>query len=391
MGRLWILSLAIFAVMLSELGIPGILPQLAAEFDISLAQAGNFVGYYALSTAIACIPLTKLFMRINRKKVLLLIFTIYTLTNLSLSLISSYPLALLLRVLLGATIGAFWPIITYYAMALVDAAYHGRAVTVANVGTPAAILLGVPALTSLAQRFSWRVEFLIMAALGFLLVLLIYFLLPSVEGEEFKGNKISYKAILTTPPFLRWLLVTVLSIIAQYAAYVYITEIVQVIDYSPGVAFAQLLFGIGTLISILVTVLVIDSHFFKIVVAYFLLGAAALAIFFFLPGQSAFHPAAFVIWGISFGSLSIILQTAVVRLFPTAASAANSIRSSLYNFSIMLGSSLGGWLISHYSLSLVLMLSSGVLFFLMVYVLLQHQAGRLTRTVEKQTKNTPSF
>ena len=377
-SRILILSLAIFSIILSELGIPGILPQLAAEFDISLARAGNLVGYYALSTAIASIPITKLLMSVNRKKVMLSIFAVYTLVNLSLAFINSYSLALLFRVILGTTIGAFWPIITYYAMSLADMQYRGRAVTVANAGSPIAILVGVPTLTALAQQFSWRIEFLIMAGLGVILLLLIYFFLPSAEGEESEDNKISYKAILTDPPFLRWLLITVFVIGAQYATYVYITEIVQNIDYGQGVAFAQLLFGIGTIISIIVTAAVIDNHYFKMITAYFLLGAGAIAVFFFLPDASLWHSVAFIVWGISFGSMSPIFQTAVTRLFPHAASAANSIQSSLFNFSIMLGSSVGGWIISQYSLPLLLMVGSGALFLIVIYIIIQGRAGRLT-------------
>lgn len=380
LSRLLILSLAIFAVILSELGIPGILPQLAKAFNIPLTQAGNLVGYYALSTAIASIPVTKLFMGVNRKKVMLSIFTVYTLANLFLAFTGSYSFALLIRVFLGMSIGAFWPIITYYAMTLVDMEYRGRAVTVANAGTPVAILFGVPILTTLAERFSWQVEFLIMASLGLVLVLLIYFFLPSAPGEESKENKVSYGAILKDPAFLRWLLITVFVIGAHYATYVYITEIVGAISFSSGVAFAQLLFGIGTVVSIIITATVIDNNFYQMVVSYFLLGAASIAIFFFLPDPSIWHYAAFILWGISFGSMSPLFQTAVTRLFPHAPSAANSIQSSLFNFSIMLGASLGGWTITQYSLSTLLMVGSGALLFIGIYVLIQGRAGRLSHT-----------
>lgn len=383
MSRLLILSLAIFSVILSELGIPGILPQLAEEFNIPLVQAANLVGYYALSTAIASIPITKLLMAVNRKKVMLSIFTVYTVANLALALINSYPLALLVRVILGTTIGAFWPIITYYAMKLAEPQYRGRAVTIANAGSPIAILLGVPLLTTLAERYSWRIEFFIMAGLGFILILLITFFLPSVEGEESEDKKISYAAILKDLPFLRWVFITIVVITAQYGAYVYITEIVSGINYSPGVAFAQLLFGIGTIISILVTALFIDSHYFKIVTTYFLLGAAAVGIFYFFPGQSGFHPVAFVIWGISFGSMSALFQTAITRLFPNAPSAANSIQNASFNFSIMLGSSLGGWIVSQYSLPLLLMAGSSALLFISLYIIIQSRAGRLMHGTAK--------
>ncbi|MDT9717877.1 hypothetical protein QVE09_03140 [Paenibacillus sp. ClWae2A] len=50
---IFVLALGVFGIINNEIGIIGILPQMANKFDISLSQAGLLVSMFALGVAIA--------------------------------------------------------------------------------------------------------------------------------------------------------------------------------------------------------------------------------------------------------------------------------------------------------------------------------------------------
>ena len=59
-----------------------------------------------------------------------------------------------------------------------------------------------------------------------------------------------------------------------------------------------------------------------------------------------FHHFSFILWGIGFGALVTLFQTAVTRQVTKGAAIATSLQSAAFNFSIMIGSTVGGWLLA---------------------------------------------
>lgn len=359
---LLILAFATFAIVISELVPSGILPELSTYFGISIQKAGNFVGYYALGTAFATIPLTRLVMKINRKMVMLGIFSIYAIINFIIASTSVYEVALGARIFLGAITGAFWPIISYYALQLVNPKYGGRAITLAGSGSMIGVMLGVPTLTALGQMTSWRNVFYAMGIIAVLLVVLIYFKLPSVPGEGGTKEGVSYSKMMRHPTFLKILILTLFVVIAQYSTYVYVTQIAETMQFSGGVVGAQILYGIGTLITVVISAIWIDRYFKELSIGYLFAGGVALALMYLFPNTLGITHVVFILWGVSFGSLSSIFQTAISKTFTNGRSAANSIHSAVFNFSIMLASSVGGWIIASINVSALLIMMSIVLF-----------------------------
>lgn len=64
------LALGVFGIITTEMGIVGVLPQVAHKFGISAAQAGWLVSIFALVVAIAGPFLTLLASGMNRKIIL---------------------------------------------------------------------------------------------------------------------------------------------------------------------------------------------------------------------------------------------------------------------------------------------------------------------------------
>ena len=127
---IFILTIGVFGIINTEMGVLGILPLLAEKFSISIAQAGLLVSLFALAVAAAGPVMPLLFAGIDRKRVMLLVLSVFVLGNLICSLAFSV------------------------AAASVSPEAAPRAVAKVIVGVSAGMVLGVPVSSFIAGSFS---------------------------------------------------------------------------------------------------------------------------------------------------------------------------------------------------------------------------------------------
>ena len=350
-----------FMAILSELVPSGILPELMTGLGISEAQAGTLVGFYAIASAIFAIPLISATVEFSRKKLLICLLIGFALSNVLVGFAPSYSLAIVGRVIGGICAGVLWPMIAAYGMKLVDDEHKGLAVAVIMSGTTFGMSLGLPLVTLVGTNVGWRIEFLVIAILIILIALGSHFMLPEVSGEK-RVRANSPLTLIKNKGVLIIILLTFISVLTNYGVYTYITNLVDSINYSGGIGFAQVLFGIGSLLSVLIAGKIIDKHI-KIL-CLLMLASSLLAFIFFgsLSSISFMVHLGFILWGIGFGALVTLYQTAVARQVPSNASAvATSLQSASFNFSIMIASSLGGAILASGNINNLLFLMAAIL------------------------------
>ncbi len=76
---IFILTIGVFGIINTEMGIIGILPYIADHFHVSVSKAGLLVSLFALAVAISGPTMPLLFSGINRKKAMLLVLGIFVL------------------------------------------------------------------------------------------------------------------------------------------------------------------------------------------------------------------------------------------------------------------------------------------------------------------------
>lgn len=350
-----------FMAILSELVPSGILPELMTGLGISEAQAGTLVGFYAIVSAIFAIPLISATVEFSRKKLLICLLIGFALSNVLVGFAPSYSLAIVGRVIGGICAGVLWPMIAAYGMKLVDDEHKGLAVAVIMSGTTFGMSLGLPLVTLVGTNVGWRIEFLVIAILIILIALGSHFMLPEVSGEK-RVRANSPLTLIKNKGVLIIILLTFISVLTNYGVYTYITNLVDSINYSGGIGFAQVLFGIGSILSVLIAGKIIDKHI-KIL-CLLMLASSLLAFIFFgsLSSISFMVHLGFILWGIGFGALVTLYQTAVARQVPSNASAvATSLQSASFNFSIMIASSLGGAILASGNINNLLFLMAAIL------------------------------
>ncbi len=351
-----LMSSITFIAILSEMVPSGILPHISEGLGITDAQAGQMVGVYALASAICAIPLVTATMRFNRKQLLLLLLIGFAVSNVAVALSHSYYITLFLRVIGGVAAGILWAMITAYGMSIVPDNMHGRAIAIIMAGNTLGVSLGMPFMTWIGNTWGWRTEFISLGLLIILILALCFFFLPSVPGEKVTAanNPI---ALFKNKRVLIILLLTLLGVMAHYASYTFITNLVEKIALPGGIEMALILFGVGSFISVMAAMKYTDTALRKFTAIMFALGAIGLGAIFFLPGNHIVCYVAFFIWGISFGPLVTMLQAAVANQSSSAKAIATSVQSSMFNFSIMFATSIGGFLLMGYGIMIVVLMS----------------------------------
>lgn len=339
-----------FVGILSELVPSGILPQMTEGLGIEESQVGFLVGVYALASAIAAIPLISATLSFNRKGLLLALLVGFAVSNVVVGLSSSHAVIIAARIVGGICAGVMWPMIAAYGTRLVPEHMHGKAITVIMSGNTLGISIGLPAMTAIGLSFGWRSVFLVLGAIVAIIAVLSYFFLPSVQGEKLSRSN-SPLAVLKMPSMLIVLLLTLLSVAAHYGIYTYITLLVELIGFVGGISVALLIFGIGSVISVVVSAKYIDAYLRPLIVLMLGVGALSMAMFLAFKGAIGTSHVAFFLWGLAFGPLVTMYQTAVTKQVDEARDIATSVQSSVFNLSIMIATWVGGMLLINFPAS----------------------------------------
>ncbi|MDY2745376.1 MAG: MFS transporter, partial [Methanosphaera sp.] len=96
---IYIMVLGTFGILSTEMGVVGILPQIAQYFNVSITQAGLFVSMFSLTIAIFAIFMPVIFSKYERKKTFLLVLTIFTVFTTIGAFVHDFNIALICRII----------------------------------------------------------------------------------------------------------------------------------------------------------------------------------------------------------------------------------------------------------------------------------------------------
>ncbi|GEK91255.1 MFS transporter [Alkalibacterium kapii] len=351
-----LMSSVTFMAILSELVPSGVLPQMGEGLNVPTSEVGLLVTAYGVASAIGTIPLITWTMEMNRKKLLIIVLIVFGISNMIIVFSSNFYLTAFARILGGASAGIVWPMMTAYAIRLVPKGYNGRAIAVVMGGSTVGLGVGLPIMTTIGTTFGWRIEYGVLAGIFFLIALLVGLVLPSAEGEK-RTKETSPFQVAKNKSVLIVLVVTFFTMMAHYGLYTYLSPLVESFNLSGGVNIATLIFGIGTILSVILTAKVIDKHLGGLNLFILSTGLAAMILFAVFKGTFIIAHISFFLWGVAFGPLVTLFQDAVARQVDKAKDIATSLQSSIFNTGIVVGSAVGSALLSNFSVYYIVILS----------------------------------
>jgi DHA1 family inner membrane transport protein len=348
---LFALALGGFGIGLTEFGTIGLLPQIGSDFKISAATAGYLVSGYALSVALGGVLITIAVTKLERKKVLLCLMSLFIAGNLISGLAATFPLMMVGRVVSALCHGAFFGIGAVVATDLVDITKKARALSIMFTGLTVANVLGVPFGTWIGQQFGWRSTFLAISGIGVTAFIAIVILVPidkphdgdtgprSIRQElrSFKQRQVWYS-----------LLVTIFGFGGMFGGFTYIaytlTRVTHFADSS--IPYILFLFGIGVFIGNNIGGRSADKHLKATISGY--LGALFFILIIFAQTATS-KPAAVIsilVMGIlGFAPVSAV-QMRVMRYASNAPTLASGANIASFNIGNTIGASAGGFLIA---------------------------------------------
>ncbi|HCV9276255.1 TPA: MFS transporter [Staphylococcus aureus] len=342
--KLLAFSLISFICVMTETLPSGLLPEISEDLNVPNSYAGQLVTFYALGSFISPVPIVLKTQSWNRKPLflfgLLLFFLMNTITVFSLS----YILTLACRFVAGIGSGLIWSLLAGYISRMVTPDVRGRALTIAMLGTPIALSIGMPVGSYLGVLLNWRIIFLI---LSILIILLIFFFI--VQIPNFKGNESRQKTnlvnVVKIPGVISILIISTSWIVAHSILYTYITTYIKALDISVSISMTLFIFGLFSIVSILLTGVFIDSYLIKLIII-------SLVLFFFASLILTFFQTDFLViiaiifWGLSFGGAATLVQSILSKIVERSKiDTAMAISATSWNLSIASGGFIGGMLL----------------------------------------------
>lgn len=346
LGALLALATAGFITVMTEAMPAGLLPQMSSGLNVSQALIGQLVTLYAIGSILAAIPLIIATRGWRRRPLLLSAIGGFAIANSITALSEWYWLTLIARFIAGVFAGLLWALLAGYASRMVAPHLQGRAITVAMLGAPLALSLGIPAGTLLGTLVGWRLSFAIMTALTVVLVTWVRWQVPDFAGERV-GKRIPLRQVFTLLGVRSVLFVTLTYVVAHNLLYTYIAPFLQPSGLDANVDRVLLVFGLASVLSLWIVGSLIDRWLRELVLisaGLFLLSAIALGLWRESPSVVYIATA---VWGLAFGAMPSLLQTASAKTAKEAADTAQSMLVTLWNVGIAGGGLMGGLLLGN--------------------------------------------
>jgi len=344
LGGLLALACAGFITILTEAMPAGLLPQMGEGLGVSPALVGQLVTLYALGSLLAAIPLTLLTRGWRRRPLLLLAIGGFALVNSVTALSSHYGLTLVARFFAGVFAGLLWALLAGYASRMVAPHLQGRAIAIAMLGAPLALSLGVPAGTLLGTLVGWRLSFAIMTGLTLVLLVWARWQLPDFAGQPAQ-KRLGLREVLRLPGIRPVLWVTFTYVLAHNILYTYIAPLLVPAGIAADIDRVLLVFGLAALVSIWLAGLLIDRWLrLLVLLSCSLFGLVPLALALWMASPVIIYGAV-ALWGLAFGGLPALLQTALAKSAGDSADAAQSMLVTVWNLGIAGGGLAGGVLL----------------------------------------------
>ncbi|UUZ83725.1 MFS transporter [Paenibacillus sp. P26] len=345
---LLILTIGVFGILNTEMGVIGLLPSIADHFHVSITKAGWLVSLFAFTIAVSGPTPPLLFSGINRKKVMLLVLGVFVLGNMVSIFTSNFTILLMARIIPAF----FHPIYCSLAFTVVASSVSQKeapkAVSKVFIGVSAGMVAGVPIASFIESAVSYEMAMAFFAIVNCIVFIATSMFVPTMPVEK----RLSYGTQLSVlkKPMVWISIVTVILLnSAVFGVYSYLAEYLKTVtNLSPNtISLTLFIFGGANIIGNIVAGRLLTHHAMKSIVSFPLLLGAVYIILFFTGQFTVPMEVLTFIWGILAGGIMAnINQYLIASAAPEAPDFANGLFISACNVGTTLGATVGGLFIS---------------------------------------------
>jgi DHA1 family chloramphenicol resistance protein-like MFS transporter len=315
----YLLALAVFAMGTSEFMLAGLLPDLAADLDVTIAAAGLLTTAFAVGMALGAPIIAALARRWPPRSSLLAFLGLFLAAHVAGAVTESFAILLATRIVAAFANAGFLAVALTVTAGLVPPDRKGRALAVLLGGTTIAVIAGVPGGALLGALLDWRATFWAVALLCVPAALGVLRGLPDTRHTN--GTRLQTELAALRRP--RLLLVMGLGALVNAATFGAFTYIAPVVTDTAGlgdlwIPAVLVLFGAGSFTGVTAAGRFSDHRPGRVIAVagpLLLLGWCALALW-------AAHPAVLLPLVFTQGALAFAVgSTLIARVLHEAADA----------------------------------------------------------------------
>ncbi|MET7995683.1 MFS transporter [Amycolatopsis sp. NPDC005232] len=348
------IALGAFIVVMTETMPVGLLPQIADGLHVSLGLAGLMVLVPGFSAAVSA-PLFFLGSgRFDRRSVILVLGLTVLVSNAIVAVAPNFVVVLIARMFFGATLGAFWTVVSPVGPKLVGPAGGTRAITIIAAGISGGTVVGLPAGQFLGNLVGWRLTFATAAAATLLVVVAQRFVLPGIPPDG-RTHLRDLVGVVTQRAVRFGMAAGALVFIGQFTAWTYITPfLMDHTHLSSGViSLLYVIYGCGGIVGSLVA----GSLFKRGVIGSFAGAATIVAALLIALANAGTLPwlagLLFVLWGLFWGIVNPGTLVWMLDAAPETPEAASAVNVTNLQIALAVGSGVGAILVSSTALQTV--------------------------------------
>lgn len=160
------------------------------------------------------------------------IMIVFVSENLLAAFAPTFVLLLIGRILAALAHGIFMSVLTIIAADVVIPTRRASAIAIMFTGLTVATVTGVPLGTFIGQQTSWKMSFIFIAVIGLVGLIASIFLIPRQLPVPGKVNLRGFGRITTSKPLVVSFLITALGYGGTFAAYTYLSPILNNFGFS---------------------------------------------------------------------------------------------------------------------------------------------------------------
>lgn len=338
--------LGFLAVITTEFGVIGILPQIAEHYHISIDKAGYLLSAFALIIALTGPFMTLLMSGFDRKKVMFAAIFMFLITGVVSSFSPPFWLLMLVRILPAFLQPVYIASALSVAVSKADKKHSNELMGIVFSGVALAMVTTVPFATWLSSIWSWESSFIVQSVVSVIALAGIYFLLPSMPVKEKKSYGSQLK-ILVQPTFIISTLMNFFMITAWFSTYSYFADYLNKAKGMDGtmISYMLFLFGIIGVFANWISGKMLNKNIAG-TTAFFLSGTILVPVLlYFSNGNLVATIVVIGIWGFLYSPSFLNASTYMISSVPQSLEFANSLATSFGNLGVTLGTTVGGWMI----------------------------------------------
>ena len=372
-GILLILTLGVFSIINTEMGVVGILPLLSQYFGVTISKAGLFVSMFALAVAVSGPIMPLIFSGINRKKVMIMVLSIFV--------VSSLVQAIIARIIPAL----FHPVYVSLAFSVagktVSEKEAPKAAAKVMMGVSAGMVLGVPIVSFIANTISLQSAMIFFAVVNGIVLIATCIFVPSISVTERMSYGDQLKVLKLPELWLAIMAIIFLngSIFGVYSYFAdYMTGVTGFSESS--VSILLFVYGLANIVGNMIAGKGLSEKPLRLVRIFPVLLAVAYICLFILGEFKLSTAIITLLWGILAGIAGNINQYWITSVIPKAPDFGNGLFLAATNLGTTIGTTVCGAFIANLGSNYMLVGGMCLLIISMIFILIR------TKSIEKVKK-----